>query len=116
MKKPSNISKCEEVKKLSCYLQVQDIHKFYTRNEDKLVFGTRKEGLKRLKNTKSLKYDDNRNELSLQTSLLSAYIKFGLLSIREVFWFFKDYKQYGLLTNYCGENFIIILRIIILDY
>ena len=116
MKKPSNISKCEEVEKLSCYLQVQDIHKFYTSNKDKLVLGTRKEGLKRLKNTKSLKYDDNRNELSLQTSLLSAYIKFGLLSIREVFWFFKDYKQYGLVDQLLWREFIIILRTIIRDY
>lgn len=105
MKKMSNISKCDELETLSCYLHVDDIHKFYTRNEDKLVIGTRKEGIKRLNNTKKLKYDDNRNELSLQTSLLSAYIKFGLLSIREVFWYFKNHKQYGLVDQLLWREF-----------
>jgi len=51
---------------------------------------TRKEALRRLKNvTKHKKYNDNRNNLSLETTQLSPYIKFGLLSIREVYHYIK---------------------------
>lgn len=47
---------------------------------------TREEALKRLKNIKNHKnYENDRNTLSLETTKLSAYIKFGLVSIREVY-------------------------------
>ena len=48
--------------------------------------GGRKAGLKILRGLKSFKnYDDTRNTLSLETTELSAYLKFGCLSIREVY-------------------------------
>ena len=36
------------------------------------------------------KYNDNRNSLSITTTLLSAYIKFGNISIREAYWSIRD--------------------------
>ena len=56
-------------------------------NQYILVKGGRSNALKQLKNLeKQKKYNDNRNELSIATSQLSAYIKFGNISIREVYW------------------------------
>jgi deoxyribodipyrimidine photo-lyase len=47
---------------------------------------TRDEGLKRVKHIKHHKnYHDNRNKLFLETTQLSPYIKFGLVSIREIY-------------------------------
>lgn len=63
----------------------------YDKNPEKLVKGGRDEGLKILKNIKQFKkYGEERNELSISTTHLSAYIKFGCLSIREVFHKIKD--------------------------
>jgi len=60
-------------------------------NIQKLVTGSRKEGLKRINNIKNLKnYNNNRNNPNYETSLLSAYIKFGCVSIREVYWKIRD--------------------------
>lgn len=60
-------------------------------NKNILVHGGRKAGLKRLLKIKEHNnYDDNRNMLSEPTSLLSAYIKFGCISIREVYWMIRD--------------------------
>ena len=63
----------------------------YNINTYKLVKGGRDNGLKQLaKIKKQKKYNDDRNSLSIQTSLLSAYIKFGNISIREVYWKIRD--------------------------
>lgn len=59
----------------------------YEVNENILVNGGRKNGLSQLSKIKNqTKYNTNRNTLSIETSLLSAYIKFGCISIREVYW------------------------------
>lgn len=55
-----------------------------------LMKGGRKEGLKLLRETNKQKnYSNMRNNLTYQTTLLSAHIKFGTISIREVFYQFK---------------------------
>lgn len=58
--------------------------------------GGRSIALKRLdKALSSLKkYDATHNLLTYETSKLSAYIKFGNVSIREVYYAFKD--TYGM--------------------
>jgi len=62
------------------------IKKFYTENKNVSVRGGRTNALKIIKNLKKFKqYDKNRNYLFYQTTLLSAYIKFGSVSIREVY-------------------------------
>lgn len=55
-------------------------------NDNKLVKGGRNNGLQILKNIKTFnKYGDERNTPSIPSTHLSAYIKFGCVSIREVF-------------------------------
>jgi len=66
------------------------------KNPDIMVHGGRVNALHQLrvaaKNVKH--YDKIRNDLSLNTSQLSAYIKFGCVSIREVYHVFKSNKDF----------------------
>jgi deoxyribodipyrimidine photo-lyase len=72
------------------------IKKFTKINENILVRGGREEGLKVLKDALKTqkKYNSTRNTLSKNTSLLSAYIKFGCVSIREVYNLFRSNKPF----------------------
>ena len=65
-------------------------------NENILVHGGRTNGRNRLKLAlrEQVYYDDTRDFFINRTTFLSAYIKFGCLSIREVYHFFK--KAFGL--------------------
>lgn len=68
-----------------------DYHKFYKFNEDLAVRGGRENALNILRGIKKFKsYNKERNTLSINTTRLSAYIKFGCVSIREVYHVFKD--------------------------
>jgi deoxyribodipyrimidine photo-lyase len=51
--------------------------------------GGRSQGIKILKKVKNLKYAEDRNYPSRSTTRLSAHIKFGTLSIREIYYFIK---------------------------
>ena len=82
--------------------KIDDIHSFYTKNENILSNGGREHGLKNLKKItldNHIKYSDQRNILIKPTTLLSPYIKFGCISIREVY-----YKIFGIF----GENHALI--------
>lgn len=60
--------------------------KDFVKNNNIALKGGRQEALKILNNIKNFKdYDKNRNFLYYETTKLSAYIKFGCISIREVF-------------------------------
>jgi deoxyribodipyrimidine photo-lyase len=60
------------------------------------INGGRKEGLEILKNIKiQSKYNINRNQLSYNTTHLSAHNKFGTVSIREVYHAFKALPNGG---------------------
>lgn len=64
----------------------KDMDKFYKYNPDIVVNGGRKEALKILAKLKDFKnYNKERNILHIPTTRLSAYIKFGCISIREVY-------------------------------
>lgn len=67
------------------------LSKFYEKNDNILVRGGRKNGLKILKNIKDHKnYNTDREIPSIKgTTYLSAYNKFGVVSIREVYQSFK---------------------------
>ncbi len=69
--------------------------KFVKENLEILVRGGRSEGVRKLVHAVNTltHYDETRDELILSTSHLSAYIKFGCVSVREVFSHFK--KKYG---------------------
>jgi deoxyribodipyrimidine photo-lyase len=63
----------------------------YVINNDILVNGGRENGLKKLNLIKKQKkYNENRNKLDIKTTHLSAFIKFGCISIREVYWEIKN--------------------------
>jgi len=65
--------------------------KFYKYNENLAVRGGRDNALKILNHIDAFKkYNEERNILSKQTTRLSAYIKFGCVSIREVYHKMKD--------------------------
>lgn len=69
---------------------------FTTANVDILVNGGRKQALKQLKqSTINIKnYVKTRDELSKPSSLLSAYIKFGCVSIREIYKLFHSNESF----------------------
>ena len=63
----------------------------YEINDNILVKGGRSEGVKMLKKVKQHKnYGKVRNLLSIKSTELSAYIKFGCISIREVYWMVRN--------------------------
>ena len=68
---------------------------FVKANPDILVHGGRANGLKRLKESlpEQNHYDKTRDFFINKTSFLSAYLKFGCISIREVYYAYKE--KYG---------------------
>ena len=80
----------------------------YKINENILVNGGRKNGLNKLEEVSRFKdYSDSRNVLSLSTTHLSAYIKYGCLSIREVYKEIVDNfsKEHTLLSQLIWREF-----------
>jgi deoxyribodipyrimidine photo-lyase len=68
----------------------KDIHKFYKVNNDIFVHGGRENAMKILENIKDYKdYNNTRDVPSKHTTGLSAYLKFNVVSIREVYEIFK---------------------------
>jgi deoxyribodipyrimidine photo-lyase len=59
---------------------------FYKENKDPIIKGGRKNATKILKKIKKYKiYEEQKDFLTYQTTMLSAFIKFGCISIREVY-------------------------------
>jgi deoxyribodipyrimidine photo-lyase len=82
---------------LSNTLSLEEAFKRFVKKDNPsiLIHGSRENALKLLKiDTKELKgYSKTHNILALPTSRLSAYIKFGCVSIREVYWEFHSIKD-----------------------
>lgn len=74
--------------KLNDGISLDKLSSFYNKNDSPMIKGSRKEALKHLvlKNN----YSKNRDKLTYETTFLSAYIKFGCVSIREVYHKYKD--------------------------
>ena len=63
----------------------------YEVNDFIAVKGGREEGLKMLQKVSNQgNYNEDRNSLIIPTTMLSAYIKFGNISIRETYWKIRD--------------------------
>jgi deoxyribodipyrimidine photo-lyase len=64
----------------------------YDTNENIILKGGRKNAINQLLSAvrTNKKYNTERDTMSIETTRLSAYIKFGCLSIREVYWAFKE--------------------------
>lgn len=72
------------------------MNKFTKQNKNILVHGGRVNVLKQMTIAQNniQNYDKIRNNLTKSTSQLSAYIKFGCISIREVYYKFKSNKDF----------------------
>ncbi len=69
-------------------------HHFYTHNPSILHNGGRAQAMKRIENLKHMKsYDSTRNDPNKETSHLSPYLKFGVVSPREAY---HEMKKHGL--------------------
>lgn len=80
--------------------------KDFVKNNNIAVRGGRNEALKILKKVENFKdYDKNRNFLDYETTKLSAYIKFGCVSIREVFEIFKKLGSKDLIRQLYWRDF-----------
>ena len=68
---------------------------FYKQDDNIIVHGGRNNGIIKLRQSGQTQdeYKNTRNILSINTSLLSAYIKFGCISVREIYEFFV--KSFG---------------------
>ena len=67
-------------------ISLKFLEKYYKINNKIMVHGGRKNAIIILDNIKSFKnYEDFRNNLTYQTTHLSSYIKYGTVSIREVY-------------------------------
>jgi deoxyribodipyrimidine photo-lyase len=92
-KKISNFSKS---KGLLGNTSLSDMYKKYAAdNQEILVRGGRKNGIEKLSKAgnNQAEYDEKRDFFKEKTTHLSAYIKFGCVSIREVYHLFK--KKFG---------------------
>jgi deoxyribodipyrimidine photo-lyase len=87
----------------------KDIHKFYKKNDEVLVHGSRQNALDILKKIKDFKnYNVDREIPSLHgTTYLSAYLKFNVVSVREVYKYFDKYlsSKNKLLTQLYWRDF-----------
>jgi deoxyribodipyrimidine photo-lyase len=83
--------KSKNLKTLKGGLTVQQINKFYDENKNIVVYGGRKIGIKILSSIKKFKkYNSDRNIPSINTTRLSAHLKFGTISVREAYYKFKS--------------------------
>ena len=94
-------------------IDIKKMQSFYEHNEMLHVNGSRINGLKILHNLKNFKsYDKTRNIMHVETTNLSAYLKFGCISIRECY--YAMHNNHDLLRQliwrefyyYLGYNFI----------
>ena len=91
-------------------IESDQIHNFYRFNDRINIHGGRKNGAERLDNLKNLKsYDQTRDDINDEkgTSKLSAHIKYGTISIREVFWRLENLfgKNHGLIRELIWRSF-----------
>jgi deoxyribodipyrimidine photo-lyase len=90
----AKIEKPAKAKILDVVHDIKDFNKrkYFVENKDIMIRGGRTEGLKRLKNSMKT-YSKSRDYPALDsTTKLSAYIKFGCISIREVYWNYSGNK------------------------
>ncbi len=110
VREPYTIKKHITVRKVKTKYSIDSskMHSFYKNNDDIHVIGGRNNGLIILKNISDFKtYEKTRNTLNIETTNLSAYLKFGCISIREVYNIFK---------NKFGKNHPLIRQLIWRDF
>lgn len=103
MKKSYMFKKQESLKQIQSI--EYNLNKFYNTNNDIYVHGGRQLAKKLLQRAKKLNYETDRNTLSIETSRLSAYIKYGNVSIREAFHALYGGKEGGLCNQFIWREF-----------
>lgn len=84
------------------------IESFYVKNPNIYLNGGRKNGMKIVKNLKDYKdYDKRRDYFNYETTNLSSYLKYGCVSIREVFHKIKNEhnKNHSLIRQLIWRDF-----------
>lgn len=82
--------------------------RFIEYNENSLLIGGRNRALERLKQLKHFKnYENTRNDLTKNTTFLSAYLKYGCISVREV---------YAILLRQFGKTHPLIRQLVWRDF
>ena len=105
--KPSNFTTDSKLHEMT---YKKDIHHFYNKSLTNLVHGGRKEALKILKNMGKFKdYEAERDNLTYNTTFLSTYLKFGCVSIVEVYNNMKKHKLTALIRQLYWRQFHFIL-------
>jgi len=79
-----NIIRKKELETIKYYKDEIDFYKY---NPHNMIKGGRTNGLKQMKTIVNY---ENRDKLCVETTHMSAYIKYGCLSIREVYHYYKD--------------------------
>jgi deoxyribodipyrimidine photo-lyase len=75
-------------------IKINYINKFYTYNKFNKIIGGRNNAMKILNNIEKFNlYENTKNNLNIETTNLSSYIKYGCISIREVY--HKILKLFG---------------------
>lgn len=69
-------------------VKLNDLLSRFPNLNDSFENPTRKKAIKLAKRTMLVNYDSNRDKLTYETSYLSSYLKFGVLSIREAYYLF----------------------------
>lgn len=103
VKKPVtiNIDKVDVIKSVTKF----DKHKYYKLNPDIAIHGGRNNALKRMKMNYGTYTKDRDYPAKDKTTKLSAYIKFGCVSIREVFHHYAKRKNKGLIRELIWREF-----------
>ena len=96
IKRKYNLSKNSKWLSHKLFFSPSQYQTLYVLNQNIDIQGGRGPALKLLSRATNLDYEDNRDQLTFQTSRLSAYIKYGCLSIREVFHKLNNQNQHGL--------------------
>tara|TARA_A100001015_G_C15034338_1_gene735173 strand:- start:2492 stop:3865 length:1374 start_codon:yes stop_codon:yes gene_type:complete len=89
-------------------IKLKDLDKYYKKNPKKMIKGGRNFALKILKKASEFSgYEEYRDQLDYETTHLSAYIKYGNLSIREVYHKFvvKFGDDFGIINQLFWREF-----------
>jgi len=85
-------------------IDLDDLNNYYEINPDISVHGGRNHALKILKNIQEfVNYENERNDLNTPTTHLSAFIKYGAVSIREVY--YAIYDKFGVKHGLISQLF-----------
>ena len=103
------VSITELSKKIKGVISISNLKQLYTENPNISVHGGRENGLKRMKMIENLKDYQEKRDYPAQpkTSLMSAFLKFGCVSIREMYWHIRELfgKDHGLIRELVFRDF-----------